>query len=286
MTFTLNGMSFLDKFFYEKLGWTWVLSYAALIAVIAAALALILIITFIVIAVRHAKNKKKIAALSKKVAEYENSNGANTQDTEQLREQIRKELEPSIRAELEQEYSAMSAGNSQANEQIALLNQTVAEKDKRIAELNAALSQASTTETTDNNGLYKTISELQSDVNILKAENARLKDLSEAAAKSESNARTVEKPARKTSAAKAAETYEDDDDDEYYDDYGDATSAVKVTLKYDRIKMNWVILRSDTDRTYRRVATKQEGLPIAKDLARRLHAQLVIHKKDGKFQKL
>ena len=50
--------------------------------------------------------------------------------------------------------------------------------------------------------------------------------------------------------------------------------------------MNWVILRSDTDRTYRRVATKQEGLPVAKDLARRLHAQLVVHKKDGKFQKL
>ena len=46
----------------------------------------------------------------------------------------------------------------------------------------------------------------------------------------------------------------------------------------------WIILRSDTDRTYRRLATKQEALVVAKDLARRLHAQLVVHKKDGKFQ--
>ena len=48
----------------------------------------------------------------------------------------------------------------------------------------------------------------------------------------------------------------------------------------------WIILRSDTDRTYRRLATKQEALVVAKDLARRLHAQLVVHKKDGKFQRV
>ena len=112
---------------------------------------------------------------------------------------------------------------------------------------------------------------MQDDVNKLKAETAR--------ATESRAARTAKKP-----ASVREPEYDDDDDDEYYDDYGDASSAIKVTLKYDRIKMNWVILRSDTDRTYRRVATKQEGLPVAKDLARRLHAQLVVHKKDGKFQ--
>ena len=62
MTFTLTGMSGLDKFFYEKLGWTWILSYAALLAVAVAALALILIITLIIVAVRHSKNKRKSKA--------------------------------------------------------------------------------------------------------------------------------------------------------------------------------------------------------------------------------
>ena len=59
-----------------------------------------------------------------------------------------------------------------------------------------------------------------------------------------------------------------------------------MTLKYDRTKANWVIYRSDTTRAHRRTATKQEALTLAKDLAKRLHAQLVVHKKDGKFQKL
>lgn len=96
------------------------------------------------------------------------------------------------------------------------------------------------------------------------------------------------KAAEKKSETKKAETQpsKSDEYDEYYDDYGDETSAVKVTLKFDRNKGNWVILRSDTDRAYRRLATKQEALNIAKDLARRLKAQLVVHKKDGKFQRI
>ena len=265
MTFTLTGMSGLDKFFYEKLGWTWILSYAALLAVTVAALALILIITLIIVAVRHSKNKKKIKKLMAQ------SGDSESVDEAKLRNELRAELEPAIRAELEREYqSTQPALNDRAAQQIAKLNDELRQKDARIAEL-----EKSSERKVDNDELFKTISdlnrsnkELQDDVNKLKAETARA-------------ARTAKKPANVREPE-----YDDDDDDEYYDDYGDASSAIKVTLKYDRIKMNWVILRSDTDRTYRRVATKQEGLPVAKDLARRLHAQLVVHKKDGKFQKL
>lgn len=264
MTFTITGMSGLDKFFYEKLGWTWMLSYAALIAVITAVLALVLIITLIIVAVRHSKNKKKIARLQSQI------NEGGTVDDGKLRNEIRNELEPIIREEIEREYnSKQPEQNLQAAQQIAELNAQLREKDARIAELQKAAEHK-----TNNAELYKTISdldrsnkELQNDVNKLKEETAK-----------------AVRAAKKPVAVKEPE--DDDDDDEYYDDYGDASSAIKVTLKYDRIKMNWIILRSDIDRTYRRVATKQEGLPIAKDLARRLHAQLVVHKKDGKFQKL
>ena len=270
MTFTLTGMSGLDKIFYEKLGWTWILSYAALLAVTVAALALILIITLIIVAVRHSKNKKKIKKLMAQ------SGDSESVDEAKLRNELRAELEPAIRAELEREYqSTQPALNDRAAQQIAKLNDELRQKDARIAEL-----EKSSERKVDNDELFKTISdlnrsnkELQDDVNKLKAETAR--------ATESRAARTAKKPANVREPE-----YDDDDDDEYYDDYGDASSAIKVTLKYDRIKMNWVILRSDTDRTYRRVATKQEGLPVAKDLARRLHAQLVVHKKDGKFQKL
>jgi len=97
-------------------------------------------------------------------------------------------------------------------------------------------------------------------------------------------AKETERAEKQTAAVKTDSPSAEDEYDEYYDDYGDETSAIKVTLKFDRVKNNWVILRTDTDRAYRRLSTKQEALMIAKDLARRLHAQLVVHKKDGKFQ--
>ncbi|MDE7164711.1 MAG: DUF2188 domain-containing protein, partial [Clostridiales bacterium] len=72
-------------------------------------------------------------------------------------------------------------------------------------------------------------------------------------------------------------------DDEYDNEFGDENSAIKVTLKFDEEKNDWVIDRSDSNRAYRRLATKAEALPIARDLAKRLQAQLIVHNKDGKL---
>lgn len=177
------------------------------------------------------------------------------------------------------------------------------EKQARIDELTAALNNAGN----DGNAEYeRKINELngivrdkENEINLLKAENSQIKAqaLQQQLADRERKDRATkqsDQPARaKTATNKQSEpkieavtTDDDDEYDEYYDDFGDASSAVKVTLKFDRNKNSWIILRSDTDRTYRRMATKQDALVVAKDLARRLHAQLVVHKKDGKFQKI
>ncbi|MCH5164828.1 MAG: DUF2188 domain-containing protein [Clostridiales bacterium] len=297
-------MSALDELFYITLGWTWVLEYASLIIIIAAALLLILLITFIIVAVRHSKNKKKIANLEAQLASGQNEQDST--DSGELRNQIRQELEPIIREQVEREYAmnhpvASDQSNDQSAQQIAQLNQVIREKEARIDELGAALNNANNAHHTDNNELYRTINdlnrsnkELQNDINILKAENAQLKSNATQAQQTQQRATaTAATPEKKTTArVKKPDpivqiaNLDDDDEEEYDNEFGDETSAVKVTLKYDRTKMNWVIYRSDTTRAYRRLATKQEGLLVAKDLARRLHAQLVVHKKDGKFQKI
>ena len=293
-------MDKLNEFFLVTLGWSWVYEYAALIIIVAAFLLLVLLITFIIVGVRHSKNKKKF----KKMQAQIDAGSTQLQDNGELRAEIRAEMEPIIREQVEREYAGVApVGNADADKQIAELNNTIREKDARIDELGMALSQANAANSTNSSELYRTINDLnqanknlQNDVNILKAENAQLK--ANANAKQSSAARTAAAktetqaaaPARakKTAPVKEPEpVYDEDDDDDYYDDeFGDETSAVKVTLKYDRIKMNWVIYRSDTNRAYRRLATKQEAMVVAKDLARRLHAQLVVHKKDGKFQKI
>ena len=60
---------------------------------------------------------------------------------------------------------------------------------------------------------------------------------------------------------------------------------VKFTVLYDRAKDSWVIKRNGTDRAVRRVDTKEEALFIARQLCKKYDAKLVVHKKDGKFQK-
>ncbi len=226
----------------------------------------------------------------------------------QLEAELRAEIEPEIRAQIENEYVTLLAAREDdsdeasavAAQEIARLNQTVAEQEKRIDDLNKALMQASTAHAGDSEDLFKTINELtsknkqlQNDVTILRAENSQLKTQAKKEAvlqqarqkpapKQKEEVRIVTK---KPVTKEPAPIYEDDDN-EYDNEFGDENSAVKVTLKFDRVKQNWVIYRSDTDRAYRRLGTKQDALPVAKDLARRLHAQLVVHKKDGKFQRI
>ncbi len=267
-------MSRLNQWLWEVFG-DWIQDLLGLWVILTLALAVVLIVTIIIVAVRHAKNKKKIAALKAKAAD--------SPDEAALRKQIREELEAEYK-----NSAVKSNAEGGDSEQIAELDETVKNQQARIKELKAQLEAAQQKDEAQdksaNASLYRTINELNKRVKAQEAEIARLKGESGAdettAAKSEIAAPQKQKQIEE-------EPEQEDDEDDYYDDeYGDESSAVKVTLKFDRIKNNWVILRSDSERTYRRVATKQEALTIAKDLARRLRAQLAVHKKDGKFQKV
>lgn len=82
-----------------------------------------------------------------------------------------------------------------------------------------------------------------------------------------------------------------EEEDEYevsaaFDETSDKPSAAAYTLKYDRAKTSWVIMKSGQERPVRRVQTKDEALKIARELAKKTGAGLYVHKKDGKFQKV
>lgn len=327
-------MKALNDWAIKNLG-AWVTDGAALFLILAVGMIVILLITFIIVAYRHAYNKKKFRKLKERAA-------ANTEvDETELRERIRAEVEAE---------RAVAPDDDATREYAETIETLTAENDKKqriIDELNARLSdansaRAASADGTDDAELIQRLNELtrenaeladknaeltdanmefneahlqlQNELSLLKAENAQIKAQAlqqqlaaerdkTAAAKPAAEHTAAAKPsattkattksttsAKPATAAKAKKEEltptQEDEYDEYYDDYGDETSAVKVTLKFDRNKNNWVILRTDTDRAYRRLATKQEALTIAKDLARRLHAQLVVHKKDGKFQRI
>lgn len=61
--------------------------------------------------------------------------------------------------------------------------------------------------------------------------------------------------------------------------------TVKFTVVYDRPKDSWVIRKAGVDRVVRRVDTKEEAMRVARALCKKYDANLVVHKKDGKFQK-
>lgn len=299
----------LNEWGIKNLG-TWVVDCATMFLIAAVALFLLLIITVIIAIVVGFSKSQKI----RKLKAEKNAGGANREEIEQ---QVRTELYPQIYAEIQNEY-ADSINNSSAdgdavdrlNAQIAAMSDRIdaqhaelTEKQARIDELTAALNSAGNDGDAEYerkiNELNGIVRDKENEINLLKAENSQIKAqaLQQQLADRERKDRTPkqsDQPARaKTAANKQSEpkieavtTDDDDEYDEYYDDFGDASSAVKVTLKFDRNKNSWIILRSDTDRTYRRMATKQDALVVAKDLARRLHAQLVVHKKDGKFQKI
>ncbi len=62
-------------------------------------------------------------------------------------------------------------------------------------------------------------------------------------------------------------------------------SGVKFTVAFDRQKLSWVIRKQGVKRVVRRLDTKQEAMQIARELCKKYDAQLVVHKRDGKFQK-
>lgn len=60
---------------------------------------------------------------------------------------------------------------------------------------------------------------------------------------------------------------------------------IKYIVKYDRAKDSWVIKKEGMDRVVRRLDTKEEAMTVARQLCRKHDANLVVHKKDGRFQK-
>lgn len=283
-------MDALNKWLTDTLG-GWTLDFYGLFIILTAVLAVALIATLIAVAVCHAKNKKKIKKLKEQAEQNTAAQSSDELDAARL---------ASLNGALVQKQSEID----ELNARIAALE---AERDSAQAETTAdAGADGYAADATDIaaeqyaaykaeseariNDLYRTLNELNetnkeqaNEINLLKAENAQIK----AQASRQRIADDADKPERTEKPADVkSEDAGDDEYDEFYDDYGDENSAVKVTLKFDRMRNAWIILRSDTDRTYRRLATKQEALVIAKDLARRLHAQLVVHKKDGKFQRV
>ena len=63
------------------------------------------------------------------------------------------------------------------------------------------------------------------------------------------------------------------------------TGNVKFIVKYDRNKDTWVVAKEGVNKAVRRVDTKEEAMNIARELCKKYNARLVVHKKDGKFQK-
>lgn len=193
--------------------------------------------------------------------------------------------------ELSQKYSVIENENKRLENEIKLRTQSSNTHNDRLLNENIDLTRENAMLKTENERLAAENESLKGAAKPATARTSRRAAADTAAAAkpaakkstAKSTSKAAAKPAQKTEPAVADD---DDDEDEVYDDFGDDSSVVKVTIKFDRNKGNWIITRSDTNRTYRRVSTKQDALLIGKDLARRLQAQLVVHKKDGKFQKV
>ncbi len=320
-----------DEELYSKIG-TYFTLYAILLIVFAIIM-VALIITVVILAVQNSKNKKKAKDLE---------NRSGEQDSGELRNRIRTEIEPIIRREIEKEYEDKIPKSGVTDEQFTRLKAKLDEKDNQIKELGRALEQANAathaiSANSNSNELHKTISDLtlqnslltdqnkqlHDEISDLQAEILKLKDQQgkqkvaaekakqkavekatkeeqEKAAKEQAEKEAREKAAKekaeqeeqpkpksvkKKAQPKSAEPVEDDDDEGMIDnEYGGEDSEIKVTLSYDKMKMDWVIHRSDSERTIRRLPTKHEALPIAKELAKKLGAQLIVLKMDGNFQ--
>ncbi|MBQ4049367.1 MAG: DUF2188 domain-containing protein [Clostridia bacterium] len=62
-------------------------------------------------------------------------------------------------------------------------------------------------------------------------------------------------------------------------------SAVRYRVIFDKNTHTWIIKKDNAKRVIRRVRTKEEAMRIAKELSKNQETALVVHKKDGKFQK-
>ncbi len=75
-----------------------------------------------------------------------------------------------------------------------------------------------------------------------------------------------------------------DDKAEKKDD-GAAKRKISYRIMYDKETKTWEIRKDNAKRVIRRVKTKKEALEIAQELSKNQDLNLIVHKKDGKFQK-
>lgn len=140
----------------------------------------------------------------------------------------------------------------------------------------------------ENNTEYsRQITELQQENERLQSEKVQAetaRDEAEEARKQAVVDRAEAIVARDKAKQTAAEAYEDEEYE--VSEFDDVTKPAAYTVKYDRVKMNWVVTKEGQQRPVRRLATKDEALRVARDLAKKTGAGLYVHKKDGKFQKI
>lgn len=110
---------------------------------------------------------------------------------------------------------------------------------------------------------------------------AKTQPAPQSAAKTQPASNTPSSAVAKPSDGGAKCSDSDDSDVEIMDE----NSRVKYTVKYDRAKLNWIIVKEGNERPTRRVATKSEAMSIARELSKKHDAALSVHKMDGKFQK-
>lgn len=100
---------------------------------------------------------------------------------------------------------------------------------------------------------------------------------------------TEPEPVKKKNAASLDDELEREAQKTSYYNKGAVVSQkdgnIKFTVKYDRNRDSWIIKKDGVDRPVRRLDTKEEALNVARALCKKYNANLVVHKKDGKFQK-
>ena len=73
---------------------------------------------------------------------------------------------------------------------------------------------------------------------------------------------------------------------ENLDEENKIVKNAKYRLIYEKDNASWVIRKDGAGRTIRRVKTKQEALDILKEMEEKNdEMKVVVHKKNGKFQK-
>ena len=101
------------------------------------------------------------------------------------------------------------------------------------------------------------------------------------------NKKSVKKSTTKKETKKQEEKVTPEkDDEEKKDEEKKEIKNAKYRLTYDKDKASWVIRKDGASRTIRRVKTKQEALEILKTMEEKNEdIKVVVHKKNGKFQK-